>query len=74
VSDGINENYTGTSIYPNPSTGNVTIEGDGNIMVFNTKGQMILTKENIGKETITLEKGIYYIKKNGGYTEKLIVE
>lgn len=74
VSDGINENYTGTSIYPNPSTGNVTIEGDGNIMVFNTKGQMILTKEIIGKETITLEKGIYYIKKNGDYTEKLIVE
>lgn len=74
VADGIEENLTKISVYPNPSTGNVTIEGSGVITVFNIAGQVVLTKEIIEKEMITLDKGIYFIKKNDYVTEKLIVQ
>ncbi len=73
TSDGIEENHTTTSIYPNPSDGQVIIEGSGNISIFNTLGQLVLTKEVVEKETITLDKGIYFIHRNG-QTEKLIVK
>lgn len=73
ASDGIEENYHEISLYPNPSTGNVTIEGNGTISIFNSLGQTVLTKEIIDKETIMLEKGVYFVKKENGLTEKLIV-
>lgn len=50
------------SIYPNPSSGNVTIEGNGLVTITNAIGQVVLTKEVIDKETITLEKGVYFVK------------
>lgn len=74
VTEGSEENIVSTSIYPNPSTGNVTIEGNGTITVFNALGQKILTKDIIEKDIITLDKGIYFVKKNDGSTEKLIIE
>lgn len=74
VADGIEETLTKASVYPNPSTGNVTIEGSGLITVFNVAGQVVLTKEIIEKEIITLDKGTYFIKKNDGTTEKLVIQ
>ena len=74
VTDGIGENYSELSLYPNPSTGNVTIEGRGHISIFNCLGQAVLTKEIVEKETITLEKGVYFVKKGNNLTEKLIVK
>lgn len=73
AADGIEENYQEISLYPNPSTGNVTIEGNGTISIFNSLGQMVLTKEIIDTETIILEKGVYFVKRENGLTEKLIV-
>ena len=66
--------YKTTSIYPNPSSGNVTIEGDGIVTITNMLGQIILRKEIIDNETITLEKGVYFVKINDGNAEKLIVK
>lgn len=74
AADGIEENQVKTVIYPNPSAGDVTIEGSGIITIFNSLGQKVFTKEIVEKETITLEKGIYFVKKDDGFTEKLIVE
>ena len=74
TSDGIEENHTEIAVYPNPSTGNVTIEGDGVITVYNVSGQEVLTKEIIEKETITLNKGVYFIKRKDSLADKLIVE
>lgn len=64
---------TATSVYPNPSSGDVTIEGNGIVSVTNILGQVVLTKEIIEKETVTLPKGIYFVSIDGK-TEKLIVE
>lgn len=63
---------TTMSIYPNPSAGMITIEGNGTVTITNTLGQEILNKEIIDKEILTLEKGIYFIKIND-MTEKVIV-
>lgn len=74
AADGIDDNQVKTAIYPNPSTGHVTIEGSGIITIFNSLGQEVFAKEIVEKETIMLEKGIYFVKKDNGVTEKLIVE
>ena len=73
TTDNLDENYSEISIYPNPSLGNVIIEGNGIISVYNSLGQKVLTKKIIEKETITLEKGIYFVKKDDGMLEKLII-
>ena len=62
------------SIYPNPSTGNVTIEGDGNITITNLSGQVVISQEINRKGTIMLDKGVYFIKLNDGTSKKLIIE
>lgn len=61
------------SIYPNPSSGNITIEGTGMISIANTLGQVVYKKEIAGRETVTLPKGVYFVTKNRK-TEKIIVE
>ena len=65
---------TTMSIYPNPSSGNITIEGTGMITITNAIGQKVLEKQIIEKETITLEKGIYFVKINNSLTQKLLVK
>lgn len=62
------------SIYPNPSNGNVTIEGSGIVTITNALGQEILKKEIIDKEAITLEKGVYFVRINQGESKKIIVK
>lgn len=68
----IDENFTEISIFPNPSTGNVTINGKGHVTVSNSLGQIVFEKEIIEKETLTLEKGIYFVKLNNS-TRKIVV-
>lgn len=72
--DSVDENIVGMGIYPNPSNGYVTIEGTGVITITNELGQEVLRKEIIGKEMVTLEKGIYFVMMHNGLSQKLIVE
>lgn len=60
-------------IYPNPTKGRVTIEGAGTLTVTNAIGQVVLTKEINGKESIELPRGLYFVKL-GGITRKIVVE
>lgn len=69
----IDDLSTGFSIYPNPSSGNVTIEGTGTVSISNILGQEILRKEIIEKETIMLENGVYFVKTNDGI-KKIVVK
>lgn len=67
-------NISTMSIYPNPSNGNITIEGTGDLTITNALGQIVLEKKIIEKETITLDKGIYFVKINNSLTQKLLVK
>ena len=60
------EEYENTTanIYPNPSSGSLTIEGTGVMTITNALGQEVLKKEIIDKETVTLENGVYFVKIN----------
>ena len=66
--------YSALNIYPNPSNGMLTIEGDGWVTIMNVLGQEIFCKEIIDKEIVTLEKGIYFVRKEQGRATKIIVE
>ena len=65
---------TTMNIYPNPSSGNITIEGSGMVTITNTLGQEVFRKEIVDKETVTLEKGVYFVRKEQGQATKIIVE
>lgn len=68
------ENESATvSIYPNPSTGMLTIEGNGVMTITNALGQEVLKKEIIDKETVTLKNGVYFVKINET-TKKVIIQ
>lgn len=86
-----NENWTGIitkklsdnfSIYPNPSSDFIHIKANAklqNIVIFNSIGQIIFSKENIYKSEDTIdirniEKGIYYLKINDFYTTKIVIK
>ncbi|MBP3253639.1 MAG: leucine-rich repeat domain-containing protein [Bacteroidales bacterium] len=64
-------------IYPNPAKDKVTIKANGDVTVFNSKGQTVKTIKNIkGFKEINiadLESGVYYIKV-GETTKKLIIK
>ena len=68
--DEIAEN--GFAVYPNPSYGKITVEGNGNLIIHNIFGQIVLTKEIVGQETINLDNGFYLITINGK-TIKIII-
>ena len=70
----IDEFNSEMSIYPNPSKGNVTIEGNGIVTISNVLGQEVLRKEIVEKENISLEKGIYFVKINDGLSQKVIIK
>ena len=64
-------------VYPNPSSGNVTIDGaKGTMKIFNELSQQVFEKENISeKETINLSTGVYFVKfENTGETKKLVIK
>ena len=60
-------------VYPNPSNGKITVEGNGHLSVRNVLGQEILTKEIENSINLELSKGIYFLKMSGK-TQKLVVE
>ncbi len=72
--DQLCENHRSTfKIYPNPANGHVTVEGTGLLIITNSLGQTILTKEIKGKEKVDLPQGLYFVKM-GGETRKIVVE
>lgn len=72
----------GFSVYPNPTTGLFTIQGEGNYQVFirDLSGRLVLSQQSADNTTIELtnvEKGIYLIsifKDSREYTDKLIIK
>lgn len=72
--DGIEENVANIGIYPNPSNGSITIEGNGLLTITNMLGQDVLIKEIVDKEIVTLEKGVYFVRKDHGKATKIIIE
>ena len=74
VNQGVEETESvGFHVYPNPAQGCVTIEGTGRITITNLLGQMVLTKEIDGKDTIELPQGMYFVNL-GGEIRKIMVE
>ena len=61
------------SIYPNPSHGEFTVQGTGNLTILNMMGQTIFQKGINGKATIGLPAGIY-IAKLGNSIQKIVVQ
>jgi hypothetical protein len=64
-------------VYPNPSNGAVTVEGEGRLKVFNLLGQTVIDRDLDGKETLTLPSGMYLIRLVNGLsneTRKVVVE
>ncbi len=60
-------------LYPNPAQGRVTVEGSGSLTVTNVLGQTVIAGEIRGSATVTLHRGLYFVKL-GGMTRKLLVE
>ena len=74
VNQGIEEDRNvGFRVYPNPAQGCFTVEGTGRITITNLLGQMVLTKDINGMETIELPRGVYFVKLNGS-VQKVVVE
>ena len=61
------------SIYPNPSHGQFTVQGAGNLTILNMMGQTIFQKGINGKATIGLPAGMY-IAKLGNSIQKIVVQ
>lgn len=61
------------NVYPNPAQGRFTVEGTGRMMVSNLLGQVVLVKEIEGQTTVTLPRGMYFVKL-GNETRKIVVE
>ena len=61
------------NLYPNPTTGRVTIEGTGRLTITNTLGQTLLTRDITDTETIDLPMGVWFVKLDGA-TRKVVVE
>ena len=61
------------NLYPNPTTGRVTIEGTGRLTITNTLGQTVLTRDITDTETIDLPMGVWFVNLNGA-TRKVVVE
>jgi hypothetical protein len=80
---GINEDFINDQllVYPNPSEGKFFIEADGQIIVYNSLGKIILNKNLSSEKDIDISqqpKGVYFYqvlnKNKGSYTGKLIIK
>ena len=76
----VSENVFKPMVYPNPSNGNFTIEGNANYQLINSIGQVVLSGVCEGKSQIDvqgLQQGIYFLhlsNESGSKVEKLIIE
>ena len=70
--DAVAENANSNVIYPNPSNGNVTVEAQGTLAIYNVAGQLVRIV-NLDSEINTIdmnvENGVYFfsIYDNNGY-------
>lgn len=77
VPDGTNETSTTCSVYPNPTSGQITLSGQGWIRISNMLGQQTHTQQLDGQTTIKLERGIYiaeFKNESKTYSQKIIVQ
>ena len=78
VYDNVAENTTALlSVYPNPSEGDVVVEGTGKLIVTNALGQQILTRDIDDRVIFTLPTGLYFIhleNEKETYVNKLVVK
>lgn len=64
------------TVYPNPTSGQFTVEGTGLLSVFNVVGQTFMILQVDEKAVVELPQGLYFIRlesKNGVKLTKLIV-
>jgi hypothetical protein len=80
---GVKEEYfaEAQAVYPNPTSGKFTIEGEGQIFFYNVLGENILNQKLKSENEFDFSsypKGIYWSKvlteKKGGYTGRIVVE
>lgn len=72
--DAVNEVETAVfEVWPNPAQDRFTVEGTGTMTVTNALGQVVLTKEIDGKESIELPQGLYFVKLDNAI-RKIVVE
>ena len=62
----------GFAVYPNPSRGTITVEGDGDLVITSILGQTVLTKRIVDRENINLDNGVYILTINGK-TARIII-
>ena len=76
--DGLADNVTTMlPVYPNPSNGDVVIEGTGKLIVTNALGQLMLTRDIENQTTLTLPVGLYFVSlenKEGFSVNKIVVK
>ena len=60
-------------VWPNPAKDRFIVEGKGKMTITNALGQILLSSEIDGKESIRLPQGLYFVKINNT-TRKVIVE
>ena len=76
----VSENVFMPMVYPNPSNGNFTIEGNANYRLYNSLGQVVLSGVCNGKSQIDaqgLQQGVYFLRlsnESGSKVEKLVIE
>ena len=64
-------------LYPNPSSGEFTVIGEGTLNIHNIIGECILTDEIRGTTNYNLSAGVYVVtinNKNAIYTKKVIIQ
>jgi hypothetical protein len=69
-----NLNNTVFTIYPNPATDILTVNGEGLAEVYNTLGQMVISENVNGNAQLNvsnLESGVYFVRMNGA-TQRFI--
>ena len=72
--DGVNEaSARDFEVWPNPAQGRFMVEGKGKMTITNALGQILLSSEIDGKESIRLPQGLYFVKIDNT-TRKVIVE
>ncbi len=71
---GLGEQHTPAfKVYPNPTSGFFTVEGTGTLTVMDTLGQIVITREITGKESVELPRGMWFVKL-GETTRKIVVD